>query len=76
MVAGHHGSSTSTGLELLKTVKPKIAVISAGKGNPYGHPADDVLRRLKIFNCAVWRTDLDGTIIYKGLYRGTKAARR
>ncbi len=66
LVAGHHGAATSTGLELLSAVKPKIAVISAGKNNLYGHPSEEVLRRLKIFGCAIWRTDLDGTIIYKG----------
>lgn len=34
---GHHGSESSTSMELLKTVKSKYAIISVGKDNSYGH---------------------------------------
>lgn len=41
--AGHHGSSTSTGEELLEAVTPDIAVLSYGTGNRYGHPHRETL---------------------------------
>ena len=66
LVAGHHGSATATGLELLTATKPKAAVISVGADNSYGHPSKDVLYRLKLFECSVWRTDLDGTVVFEG----------
>lgn len=66
LVAGHHGSAGATGLELLKETQPDHCVISVGENNGYGHPAEDTLERLKIFNCRVWRTDRNGTIQFKG----------
>ena len=38
----HHGSRTSTSRELLEAWRPQIALISCGRGNPFGHPAPDV----------------------------------
>lgn len=66
LVVGHHGSATATSLELLSVTKPKTAVISVGAQNSYGHPSEDVLYRLKLFDCSVWRTDLDGTVVFEG----------
>jgi competence protein ComEC len=60
---GHHGSNTSTSKSFLKRVNPFFAIISVGKGNSYGHPADAVLSRLADANVNVYRTDEDGTII-------------
>ncbi len=60
---GHHGSDTSTSMEFLNAVKPRYAVISAGKDNKYGHPKQTILNRLKKANAAVYRTDKQGTII-------------
>ena len=62
---GHHGSKTSTCEDLLKTFKPKEAVISCGKDNKYGHPHQEVLNRLRKYNIKIRRTDLEGTISYK-----------
>lgn len=62
LVAGHHGSKTSTSNELLDIVSPEIVCISAGKGNPYKHPADETLRRLAEHRCTIYRTDLHGNI--------------
>ena len=66
LVVGHHGAKNSTGLELLKKTSPAAAVISVGKKNLYGHPSEDVLYRLGLFGCAVYRTDLNGTIVIRG----------
>jgi len=60
--AGHHGSKTSTSDELLRAVAPRIAVISVGKKNPYGHPHQEVLDRLRAFGIQTFRTDLDGDV--------------
>ncbi|AKP66448.1 DNA internalization-related competence protein ComEC/Rec2 [Companilactobacillus ginsenosidimutans] len=44
--AGHHGSKTSTGSNWLKAVNPKLALISAGINNRYGHPNKETIQRL------------------------------
>lgn len=59
---GHHGSETSTGYLWLREVMPQYAVISVGKDNSYGHPADEVLSRLRDADVTTFRTDLQGDI--------------
>ena len=66
LVVGHHGSKHSTGRELLIKTAPDIAFISVGPDNPFGHPSEEVLRRLAEYGITVYRTDLHGTIIYRG----------
>ncbi len=58
----HHGSSTSSTADFLAAVAPKVEVISAGEGNPYGHPNADVLARLAGHGARLLRTDRDGAI--------------
>jgi competence protein ComEC len=58
----HHGSRTSTSRELLEAWAPHIALIGCGRSNPFGHPAAEVLQRLRSAGTAVYRTDLDGQI--------------
>lgn len=65
LVAGHHGSRTSTCEELLEETLPEYALISVGAGNRYGHPAAEVLERLGRFGCRILRTDLNGTIVFR-----------
>lgn len=65
LVAGHHGSKDATSELLLRTVQPEIVLISAGAGNPFGHPAQAVLDRLADFGCRVFRTDLNGTVTFR-----------
>ena len=57
----HHGSRTSSSLELLSEWRPQLALISAGRGNTFGHPAPEVLQRLDAIGATVLRTDLTGT---------------
>jgi competence protein ComEC len=59
----HHGSSDDSLSELLRLVRPKIALISVGEGNDYGHPAPSTLFALTSFpGLALYRTDEDGRI--------------
>jgi competence protein ComEC len=60
--AGHHGSRTSTSEALLDAVRPEMVVVSAGRRNRYGHPAPEVLARLRKRGIAVARTDGEGTV--------------
>ena len=61
---GHHGSDTSSGQAFLDAVTPDFGVISCGAGNPHGHPAPTVLRLLQAMGTTVYRTDLDGSVVF------------
>lgn len=65
LVVGHHGSKSSTCQALLDATTPQYALISVGKDNFYGHPHGDVLQRLEQIGCVVYRTDLNGTLIFR-----------
>lgn len=61
----HHGSATSSSYKFLKTVRPTYIVISVGSPNDYGHPNKAVYDRYKEFNCKRYRTDVNGSIVFK-----------
>ena len=61
----HHGSKTSSSELFLESVNPKIAVISLGRNNSYGHPHESVLQRLEKYDIEVRRTDLEGNILLR-----------
>ncbi|MCM3716890.1 DNA internalization-related competence protein ComEC/Rec2 [Fictibacillus phosphorivorans] len=61
----HHGSATSSTEQFLKVVEPEFAVISSGRNNIYGHPAKDVMTRLKRKKITIYRTDQNGDIIFE-----------
>jgi competence protein ComEC len=61
----HHGSRSSTTAAFLRAVAPRLALVSAGANNPYGHPAKDVLARLRGAGAHVLRTDLHGMVRLK-----------
>lgn len=61
---GHHGSKTSTSANFLKKTDPEYAVISCGQGNSYGHPGEAVLKRLDKQGISVFRTDIQGTVVF------------
>lgn len=65
---GHHGSKTSSSMEFLKKINPEVAIISVGKNNKYGHPDEEVVKRLKQLDIKVRRTDLEGTIKYQSYF--------
>jgi len=58
----HHGSKSSTIDGFIDLVKPKIAVISAGRNNTFGHPHEVVLERLEKQKILIRRTDIEGEI--------------
>ena len=60
---GHHGSSTSSSLNFLEQVQPKIAIIEVGTGNKYGHPHEEVVKRLEKIGATIYRTDLQKDIL-------------
>lgn len=60
----HHGSNTSSTLELVNAVHPQWAVISVGAHNTFGHPRMDVLRRLADANVNTYRTDLSRAMTF------------
>ena len=68
LVAGHHGSKYSTSNDLLDALAPETACIRVGS-NSYGHPADETMRRLAEHGCAIYRTDMQGSI-HLSLNRG------
>ncbi|MBR5348437.1 MAG: ComEC/Rec2 family competence protein [Lachnospiraceae bacterium] len=60
----HHGSLHSSSDEFLAAVKPKIALISVGKNN-YGHPAPEVLSRLKMLGSEIRMTNRKGAVLVR-----------
>lgn len=65
LIAGHHGSKNSTGELLLSATTPQYVFISVGVDNSYDHPSSELLKRLEDFECTVYRTDRDGTIVFR-----------
>lgn len=59
----HHGGADSSGYEFLMKVMPEYAIISCGRNNPHGHPAESVLTRYAAMGCDVYRTDIDGAVV-------------
>jgi len=62
LVVGHHGSASSSTGAFLDAVSPEVALIPVGLNNQYGHPADEVIQRLRLRNIQIYRSDLDGRI--------------
>lgn len=58
----HHGAGGSADVEFMEMVSPGYAIISAGRKNPYGHPAPKTIGMLKKQKINIFRTDLNGTI--------------
>ncbi len=59
----HHGSKNGLTIKLLDAVKPKLAVISSGKGNSYGHPHAEIVDMLTKHRVQILRTDELGEIV-------------
>jgi len=60
LVVAHHGSKTSSAWSWLKWVNPRLAIISAGLDNRFGHPHSEVMNRLLRSGARVLNTGIDG----------------
>ncbi len=70
---GHHGSHTASSEAFLESVHPHWAIISCGRGNPYGHPHKVVLDRVQRLGIRIARTDLEGDVTFElGPYGWTR----
>ena len=69
---GHHGSKTSSSWNFLAQVQPKMAFISDGKNNSYGHPHPETLAKLRIIlpdTTQIYRTDREGNVRVEWVYK-------
>ncbi|MFH9742464.1 ComEC/Rec2 family competence protein [Streptomyces roseolus] len=71
----HHGSAHQDP-GLTGAVRPRLALVSAGRDNPYGHPSPRTLAALRAGGARVLRTDRDGAIAVAGAGRGLVAVAR
>lgn len=60
--AAHHGSRYSTGADFLRELNPKIALISSGRNNRYGHPHAELTDRLEEAGCKILGTQESGAV--------------
>jgi len=60
----HHGSRGSYSADFYQELSPAIAVISAGRGNRYGHPHAEVIQGLEERGTTIYRTDKQGAVIF------------
>jgi competence protein ComEC len=58
----HHGSKTSSTDAFVGAVAPRVAVVSVGEGNQFGHPVDSVVSRYAQAGVRFFRTDRDGAV--------------
>lgn len=73
--APHHGSRNGLTPAWLARTRPEVVVISAGAGNPYGHPHATALRYYCAGGRTVYRTDLQGEVVVEARADGSYAVR-
>ncbi|CUM41254.1 ComEC/Rec2 family competence protein [Streptomyces gardneri] len=71
----HHGSAHQDP-GLIRAVRPRLALVSAGRDNPYGHPSPRTVEALRAGGARVLRTDQDGAVAVVGAGRGLMAVAR
>jgi competence protein ComEC len=82
IVAGHHGSKTSSTADFIAAVRPAAVVFAVGYRNRFKHPHPDVVERYRDIGSDIYRTDADGAVLidvtteggvrlerYRALYR-------
>ncbi len=61
----HHGGRTSSSEVFIQAVRPEVAIMSAGRNNPFRHPHETTMRRYKEAGIQIFRTDRDGAVTVK-----------
>ncbi len=61
--AAHHGAANGNYYEFINEIMPKVAVVSSGKDNSYGHPHDETLENLNNVGATIYNTANDGNVI-------------
>jgi competence protein ComEC len=67
----HHGSNTSSTDDFIDKVNPRVAIISYGENNCYGHPADKVVERYNKLGIEQYHTAIDGAIIIDNIKKNS-----
>lgn len=62
LIAGHHGSRTSSSPAFVARVRPRHVIFSAGRDNAHGHPHPEVVRRFRRTGSCLWNTAVDGAL--------------
>lgn len=62
LVAGHHGSGSSSGIQFVRRMAPQQVIFSAGRDNPFHHPMDSVVRLFRQQGSCLWSTAHDGAL--------------
>jgi beta-lactamase superfamily II metal-dependent hydrolase len=65
LLANHHGSKFANSIHWLSAIRPTTIIVSCGKNNVYGHPAEEALIRSEAIGSIIQRTDTEGNIAYK-----------
>lgn len=71
IVAGHHGSKTSSTAAFVEAVRPRAVVYAVGYRNRFGHPHADVVERYRALGAKAFRTDADGAVTIQVAPQGT-----
>lgn len=72
---GHHGSWNATSQTFISKVQPRFAVISCGEFNKFNHPSPSVVRDLTLSGARIYRTDIEGAVIFKTEENGINSQR-
>lgn len=70
VLAGHHGSATSSSRELVAAAKAAHVIAQSGHLNRYGHPAPAIKRRWEAAGARFWHTDRDGAVVAESRRNG------
>ena len=62
LIAPHHGSRTSSSLEFINAVNPRVTVISSGARGRFKLPHPSVLKRYRDHGCRIWQTSVNGAV--------------
>ncbi len=62
--AGHHGSKSSSNQFFIQNIQPQKTVISSSKDNPFGHPHEEIILRLKKLKSEIYQTSKEGDLSF------------